>query len=306
MEFKVDVTDRLDKFLSSKLPDMSRTKLTAWMESEGVRVDGKERKSSFKVEPGMVVTIDDIEPTPIHDLTPSDMPLDIIFEDDSFLILNKARGVASHPAPGLNEPTLVNALLGRNLNLSEGSEPYRPGIVHRLDKETTGLMVIAKTDHAHANLSQQIALKRAERRYIGMARGEVQHKALRINAPIDRDGKDRRKMCVNPKGKSAATSIKVIDFLNGCTYFGARLETGRTHQIRVHMLAIGHPIVGDRIYATGSWAEGPMQLHAAYLAISHPETNERLEFIALPPDDFTAKDRFDPMTVKEWGAILTE
>ncbi|MBL8059955.1 MAG: RluA family pseudouridine synthase [Chthonomonas sp.] len=286
MEFRVESPTRLDKFLAEQLQGFSRTKLVVLIEHEGVWVDGILRKPSFRVEPGMVVSLDEVEATPAHDLTPVPMDLDVVFEDSSFIVINKPRGLASHPAPGLREPTLVNGLLARWGSLSAGSAEYRPGIVHRLDKETTGLMVVAKTDAAHRHLAAQIAEKSAERRYVGLAQGVLGHSRLKIEAPIGRDRQDRRKMAVDPHGKPAVTHVKVLQESGGDSLIAARLETGRTHQIRVHLSASGHPLKGDTIYAKAPWSDGPLQLHAAYLGFKHPETETAVAFFALPPPDF--------------------
>lgn len=300
MEFIADAEERLDRFLARQLPDWSRTKLVDAIEDRNALVNGVPRKPSFRLEPGMVVWIDDLEPTPPHDLTPTPMDLEVIFEDESMLVLNKPRGVATHPAPGLREATLVNALLARSMNLSSGSAEYRPGIVHRLDKETTGLIVIAKTDSAHARLAQQMAEKTAERRYVGLARGVLPTARLKIEAPIGRDPKDRRKMTVDAHGKDAVTHLKRLAEVEGNTLFAARLETGRTHQIRVHLAASGHAIIGDAIYAKGAWAEGSLQLHAGYLGLVHPVSGAHMAFTVQAPKDFRHAELLDVATLTEW------
>lgn len=300
MEFTADREERLDQFLARMIPDISRSKLSSWIQSEGVWVNGVERKPSFKLAEGMSVSLGEVMPTPIHDLTPIEMDLNVVYEDDFLLVLNKARGVATHPAPGLREATLVNALLARNQSLSQGSEAFRPGIVHRLDKETTGLMVIAKTDQAHVQLATQIAEKSAERRYVGWCKGQFPNPRLRIEAPISRDSKDRRKMAVHPDGKHALTHFKVLKVVEGDTLFAARLETGRTHQIRVHCVSSGHPILGDSIYATGDWAQGPLMLHAAYLGFEHPETKKAMAFFVPPPLDFRSPQLVEESQITDW------
>lgn len=300
MEFVAKESARLDRFLADMLPEFSRTKLAALIEDDGVWVDGVLRKPSFRVEPGMLVSLDDVEPTPPHDLTPIPMDLEVVFEDEHLMVINKPRGVATHPAPGLQEATLVNALLARNGDLSSGSADFRPGIVHRLDKETTGLMVVAKTDQAHRHLAVQIAEKSAQRRYVAFAQGKLSHPRLKVDAPIARDPRDRRKMTVDPKGKSAVTHLKVLSEIDGNSLVAARLETGRTHQIRVHLMAAGHPLRGDTIYAKMPWGDGPLQLHAAFLGFIHPETGKAMALFAPPPSDFYHADLIARGEIETW------
>lgn len=282
---------RLDHFVVSQLPEHSRSRLTKLIESGEILVNDEVRKPGFELRPGMVVTMVGMAPLPIHDMTPADIPIPVIYEDDDLLIVNKPRGLATHPAPGLREPTLVNALLGQQAVLSSGSSSYRPGIVHRLDKETTGLLIVAKTEEAHRDLAEQIAVKSAERRYVAVCVGSFDKPGpLRIQAPIARDKTDRRKMAVDPKGKHAATVIQVLKDGGDRSLLGVKLETGRTHQIRVHLMAIGHPVFGDVIYAPAHVGNGALQLHAAFLGITHPITKERLTAYVEPPSDFQYYD----------------
>jgi 23S rRNA pseudouridine1911/1915/1917 synthase len=279
--------ERLDKFLARNLEGYSRTKLAAWIDSGHVFVDGILGKPALKLEPGMEVELELPEPTAPHDLAPADIPLDVIFEDDSLLVVNKQRGLATHPATSLQEPSLVNALLFRGGALSEGSAAYRPGIVHRLDKDTTGLLVVAKTDSAHSKLSDQISAKTAERRYVAVAAGLPELERFDIDAPIGRDPKNRARMAVNTlSGRRALTRIRLVRRLDQGCLLAVRLETGRTHQIRVHLAAVNHPVLGDSLYAPPEISSGPLQLHAAGLSFDHPVTGERLSFFAPPPLDF--------------------
>ncbi|RYG40106.1 RluA family pseudouridine synthase, partial [bacterium] len=185
-----------------------------------------------------------------------------------------------------NEPTLVEALLGRGTSLSEGSAAFRPGIVHRLDKETTGLLVVAKTDAAHANLAAQIEAKTAGRDYLAVVKGEIERERFTIDAPLGPDPRDRTKRAVVSNGKAAITHLRRLDRADGGTLLEARLETGRTHQIRVHLMAIGHPVLGDTLYAPLECHGVPLQLHAYRLAVEHPTTGERMQFETDPPSDF--------------------
>lgn len=294
MEFIADGAERLDRFLAARLPEHSRTKLARMVEAGEVTVDGKAQKPSFKLEPGMVVALDEPQDKAVHDLSPADIPLDILFEDDSLLIVNKPRGLASHPAASLHEPSLVNALIARGTRLSEVGESFRPGIVHRLDKETTGLMVVAKTDAAHVNLARQIEGKTAERRYLAMVAGVVERERFVIDMPIGRDPKHRILMAVVPDGKPARTHVKRLAKLEAGTLLGCRLETGRTHQIRVHLAYHAMSILGDALYAPKPYREGPLQLHAGYLAIDHPVDGSRLAFSAPPDEAFLGHGLYDP------------
>lgn len=299
-EWVVEFPERLDKFLAEQMPEHSRSRIAKWIEESGVTVDGQSRPAGFKLRAGMRVSTDEIPEQDPHDLTPTTDPIEVLFEDEELLVVNKPRGMATHPAPGLRESTLVNALLGRGSNLSAGSAEYRPGIVHRLDKETTGLLMVARTDAAHRSLAAQISSKTAERRYIAICAGAFPEARLRIDAPIDRDKRDRRKMAVSPEGKSSLTHIKRLQLLGDRTLVAARLSTGRTHQIRVHLMAAGYPVVGDEVYASGGLADGPLQLHAAYLEFSHPISDERMAFFLPPPADFAHWDPGYESELRNW------
>lgn len=292
-----DGGERLDRFLAARIADSSRSQVAEWIAEGKATVNGATKKASYSLRPGEEVVLVGASVRAPHDLTPADLPVKIRFEDESMLVVVKPRGVATHPAPGLKEATLVNALLGMNADLSEGSEAFRPGIVHRLDKETTGLLMVAKTDVAHRELARQIAAKTAERRYLGLCHGEIPRQRLRIEAPMARDPRDRRKMRVDPDGKNAVTHIKLLSSVSGQSLFAARLETGRTHQIRVHLFSIGHPLIGDSIYSPARIAEGPLQLHAGYLEFDHPLTRERMAFYEPPPEDFQAKIESDALSI---------
>lgn len=272
------------------LPEHSRTKLVRLIDEGQVLVDGKTQRSSWKLAPGSVVALDAVPEKEAHDLSPADIPLDIVFEDEVMLVVNKPRGLATHPAASLKEPSLVNALLGRSTLLSAGSADFRPGIVHRLDKDTTGLLVVAKTDAVHVKLARQIAGKTADRRYFAVVAGMPEQEVFTINAPIGRDKVNRQKMAVDPHGKPAISHVRRLARMDVGTLLAVRLETGRTHQIRVHLRAIGHPVLGDRVYA-GAYGVGlPLQLHAGFLALTHPISEERVAFYQAPPDDFVGAE----------------
>ena len=289
MTFTADRAERLDKFLARMLPEHSRTKLVKLVEKNEVFVNGKPTKASFILTPEDHVEVaSEPERAAPHNLEPAEIELEIAYEDDDLLVVNKPRGLATHPALSLKLPSLVNALLARH-TLSTGSAAYRPGIVHRLDKDTTGLIVVAKNDTAHRKLAEQIASKKAERRYVAVVQGELDQEVFKIDAPIARDKTNRLRMAVDPKGKTAITHIKKIGRVDAGTVIVARLETGRTHQIRIHLRSIGHPVVGDALYATHK-TDLPLQLHAAYLAFEHPTTGKRIELFIAPPEDFVGLD----------------
>jgi 23S rRNA pseudouridine1911/1915/1917 synthase len=256
-----------------------------------VRVEGKEEKSSFLLREGNRVELPEPREAEAHDLTPADIPLEVVYEDEWMVVVNKPRGLASHPAASLKEPSLVNALLARNHSLSSVAGEFRPGIVHRLDKETSGLMVVAKTDAAHVALAKQIELKEAQRRYFAVVAGVPTTDQFVVDAPIGRNQANRLLMAVRNDGKRALTRFKKIFTSDAGTIVGAKLETGRTHQIRVHLSAIGFPILGDKLYAHQPNREGPLQLHAAYLELNHPKSGDLLSFFCKPDDLFTGHEK---------------
>ena len=251
-----------------------------------VLVNGLSHKPSFHLLEGMTVSLNEPGPSEVHDLTPADIPLEILYEDEDLLVVNKPRGLAAHPAASLKEPSLVNALLSRNTNLSQTAGSYRPGIVHRLDKETTGLMVVAKTDQAHVRLAKQMETKTAERRYFAVVAGDIEQDKFKVEAPIARNKHNRLLMAIDQAGKPALTHVKRLARMDQGTLIAVRLETGRTHQIRVHLRAVGHPVRGDKLYAPTEHRGGLLQLHAAYLAFDHPTSGERIVVYAEPDNEF--------------------
>ncbi len=300
VQLKVDRIERLDKYLAHALPEHSRSKLVGLIKDDLVLVDGLPRKSSFALEPGMTITLDEPgEGTP-HDLTPAAIPLDILYEDDWILVVNKPRGLATHPAATLKEPSLVNALLARPHPLSGIAGDFRPGIVHRLDKETTGLLVVAKADAAHVALARQIESKTAERRYFAVISGLPDQEKFKIDAPIKRDKRNRQKMAIDPNGRRAVTHVKMLGRLDSGSLLAVKLETGRTHQIRVHLSAIRHPVLGDQVYGLKEMYMYPLQLHAAYLAIDHPVTGVRIACYVEPPLDFLGLSSCSRDAIESW------
>ena len=282
--------NRLDRVLSGRFPDMTRSSLQGLIESGAVSKDGKPLKKNYKVCEADAISVELPEPKEVE-IQPEDIPLDVVYEDADIVVVNKPRGMVVHPAPGNWSGTLVNALMyhcGDSLSGINGE--IRPGIVHRIDKDTSGLLVVAKNDAAHRSLAEQIAVHSALRQYYAVVIGCPKEDSGTISAPIARHRTDRKKMAVDPNGREAVTHYAVLERYRGFTYLTFRLETGRTHQIRVHMKHIGHPIIGDPLYGpkTDSWKLGGQCLHAGKLTLTHPSTGERMTFTAPLPDYFEA------------------
>ena len=284
--------ERLDLWVASQLPDMSRSRIQKIIESGGVLVNGETcttKKAKLKQGDRLTITIPNPEPLT---LTPEDIPLDILYEDEHLLIINKPAGLVVHPSAGHDEGTLVHALLSHCTDLAGIGGVERPGIVHRLDKDTTGAIVVAKTDHAHQNLQAQIKAKTARREYLGIVYGAPRDAAGTIDLPLGRHPVDRKKQAVVPVekgGRSAVTHWQIEERLGNYTLMRFELETGRTHQIRVHSAQIGHPIVGDVVYGRGRsvGVNLPGQaLHAWRLTLAHPVTGDPLQAVAPIPETF--------------------
>ena len=279
------VGQRIDKALPVLLPQYTRSKVQSLIENKRILVNDTVVKSSYKLDLEDEVTIN-VEEVDLS-IKPENIPLDIRYEDDDVVVINKEQGMVVHPANGHYEGTLVNALLYHFDNLSNGSNSARPGIVHRIDKDTSGLLMVAKNDEAHEFLSAQLKDKTAYRRYIALVKGEIPHNEGEIRAPIGRSNANRKEMAVVSEGKSAVTHFKVIERLHGYTLIECILETGRTHQIRVHMKYIKYPIVGDPMYGTkNTHGLNGQLLHAATLSFIHPKTNERVTVEAPLPEYF--------------------
>jgi len=290
--------ERLDSFLADQL-QLSRTTTARLIAEGGVLVDGVKARASLQPERGALVEVTFPE-RPLRPVTPSDIPLIIAYEDDDLAVVDKPAGLVVHPAPGHWEGTLVNALAARGLKLAGGAEA-RPGIVHRLDKDTSGLLVVAKTEKAHEKLGAAMAARRIERRYAVLAWGHVGAEERRIDAALARHAADRKRMAIVERGgRRAVTRVLTVARGGVADLCRAALETGRTHQIRVHLQSIGHPVVGDAVYGAGAHRRGdvtraeaealersvPRQaLHAAWLALPHPRTGAPLEIRSEWPDD---------------------
>jgi len=282
---------RLDHFLAENLPEHSRSRLADLIARGGVLVDGvRAPKAGHKLKGGEAVTLaEEMEPRPSH-LEPVAMELDVRYEDDDLLVVNKERGLAVHPAPGSRRVTLVHGLLARAHGLSEGSAEYRPGLVHRLDKQTTGLILVAKRNEVHERLASDLRHRLIERRYAAIVKGQPRHAAFTVDAPLGRDPKRPLARAVVPEGKAARTHFRVVKRLDQGSLVIARLETGRTHQIRVHLASVGHPVMGDELYAPAPYSEGPLQLHAGWLRFPHPVRESTVTVYAPPPEDFVGME----------------
>lgn len=285
-----DVTEngiRLDKYI--KIEDIPRSQIQRLIDDGNVTVNGKSAKGSLKLKTGDVVEVNIPEPKELT-IKAEDIPLDIVYEDEHMLVINKPQGMVVHPAPGNYEGTLVNALLHHcKDSLSGINGVMRPGIVHRIDKDTSGLLLVAKNDKAHLSLSEQIKNKTAHRHYVCVVCGILRTKKGVIDAPIGRHPTNRLRMAVTPhNSKNAVTHFEVIEYLDNATYVSCDLETGRTHQIRVHMSYIGHPVMGDPLYLSkNAYGLNGQALHAERISFDHPVTNERMEFTAPIPEHIT-------------------
>ena len=247
-EYSANEIDRIDKIVAIKEPNLSREAIQRMIKSGEILVNGKTVKPSYKTTIQDLITIDE-KPVQDADLKPQDIPLDVIYEDDDILIINKEKGIVVHPGNGNPDGTIANAVMARcKESLSGIGGKIRPGIVHRIDKDTSGLIIIAKNDKAHINLSEQIQSRKVKKTYIALVRGNIKENEATINMPIGRSTKDRKKMAVTKTGKEAITHFKVLKRFGDYTLIEVNIETGRTHQIRVHMSEIGYPIVGDIVY----------------------------------------------------------
>ncbi|MCM8899677.1 RluA family pseudouridine synthase [Caldicoprobacter algeriensis] len=286
---QADDKKRIDVFLTEKIPEHSRSYIQKLIKDGLVLVNGEKVKPNFKVKSGCIIDVT-IPPPQEISLQPEPLELDIVYEDDDIVVVNKPQGMVVHPAPGNYSGTLVNALLYSCDELSGIGGVIRPGIVHRLDKDTSGLLVVAKNDAAHRSLAQQIKDRTLKRIYWCIVEKNIKEDKGVINAPIGRHPTNRKKMAVlnAPTAKPAITHFKVLERFGEYTLVEARLETGRTHQIRVHMAYIGHPVVGDNVYGSRKQKfnlKGQV-LHAKKLGLIHPSTGEYMEFEAPLPEYF--------------------
>ena len=292
LEFNVDASAnniRIDRYLADQCPEHSRSYIQKLLKEEQVLVNGRVIKANYKTQSGDYIEFHIPDPE-VLGILPENIPLDILYEDDDILVVNKPKGMVVHPAPGHYSHTLVNAVLyhcGENLSGINGV--IRPGIVHRIDMNTTGSLLICKNDKAHQILAEQLKEHSITRKYHAIVHGNLKEDTGTVNAPIGRHPTDRKKMSTKaPNGRHAVTHYRVLERFGNFTYIECQLETGRTHQIRVHMSSIGHPILGDEIYGPAKcpYKLQGQTLHAKILGITHPSTGEYIEFDAPLPDYF--------------------
>ena len=286
-DYKVlaDKTGRLDKVVTNIFTDYTRSQLKKMIDDGNIKVNGDVKKANYKVNLGDEITFDKPEVKKLS-LEPENIPLDIVYEDDDVIVVNKPQGMVVHPSPGHFEHTLVNALLYHS-PLSTINGTYRPGIVHRIDKDTSGLLMVAKNDMAHQSLAKQIKDKTNTCVFVVFVFGNIKEDSGTIDAPLGRSKVDRKKQAVVKDGRNAVTHFEVLKRYGDYTLVKCVLETGRTHQIRVHMKYIGHPLVGDQLYCPRKTLGKSCQfLHAEKLGFVHPRTNEYLEFTAPLPENF--------------------
>ncbi|MBR5283914.1 MAG: RluA family pseudouridine synthase [Clostridia bacterium] len=280
---------RLDGFLAEAMEELSRSRIQNLCEDGRITVNGKAAKKNQKLKAGDVIEVEVPAPAPTE-IVPQDIPLDIVYEDDSVLVINKPKGMVVHPAPGHPDGTVVNAVMFHcGARLSGIGGELRPGIVHRIDKDTSGLLMIAKNDKAHAALSAQLKDKSLSRVYEAIVIGRMRQDEGTVDAPIGRSLRDRKKMAVIEGGRHAVTHYETVARYNGYSHVRCHLETGRTHQIRVHMASIGHPLAGDEVYGKGREKTGleGQCLHAGRLRFIHPDTGEAMEVTCPLPEYFT-------------------
>ena len=280
---------RLDAYIAKNIDNLSRTAVKRLIEEENIKVNGGAQKVSYKVQENDEIEVNVPEAKEL-DIKAEDIPVEVVYEDSDIIVVNKPKGLVVHPANGNWDGTLVNAIMAIcKDSLSGIGGEIRPGIVHRLDKDTSGLLIIAKNDEAHLNMSNQIKNREVKKIYYALVRGNVSENEATINMPIGRSTKDRKKMAVTKNGKEAVTHFKVLERFNKYTLLEVKIDTGRTHQIRVHLSEIGHPVVGDEVYSNGKNEFGikGQLLHAKSLDFKHPISGKELHLEAEIPEEFS-------------------
>ena len=281
------INERIDSYLS-KNTEYSRSKIVKMLEDSTILVNDKSVKNSYALKVGDVITIGEYQEEEMN-IEPEDIPIDIVYEDNDVMVVNKPNGMVVHPAIGNNHGTLVNALLFHSKNLSDVNGEFRPGIVHRIDADTTGLLMVAKNNKAHEILADELSKKETTRKYVALVWGVIKEDTATIDAPIGRDQTDRKKMAVTSiNSKDAITHLRVLKRFKDATLIELQLETGRTHQIRVHMNYIEHPVVNDPVYGRRKLIDTTGQcLHAKTIGFKHPVTGKYMEFTSELPECFT-------------------
>jgi 23S rRNA pseudouridine1911/1915/1917 synthase len=275
---------RLDKYVCTRHPELSRTQVQKLIAAGNITVNGQKAKPGHRLSPGDRIDVT-VPPTPPQELKAEAIPLKIIYEDDDLLAVDKPAGLTVHPAPGHPGHTLVNAILAHFPHLADIGDSLRPGVVHRLDKDTSGVMLVAKNQAAQVNLSRQFKSHSVTKAYLALVKGKLEPESGIIEADIGRDPRNRKKMAVVAQGREARTEYRVIKYIGGYTLLEVMPETGRTHQIRVHLAAIGFPVLGDKVYGVKSKYLPRQFLHASRLGFRLPATGEYVEFESeLPPD----------------------
>ena len=275
---------RLDKYVGEKCPQLSRTYAQRLITDGHITVNDRAAKPSLRLSIGDRLRVV-IPPTPPSSLSPEAIPLNIVYEDDDFLVVDKPAGLVVHPAPGHLSHTLINAVLSHFPNLADVSDSLRPGVVHRLDKDTSGVMLVAKNRTAQLNLSDQFKAHSVVKAYLVLVKGQLTPEQGVIEAPMGRDPRNRKRMAVVAEGREARTEYRVIRYIGDYTLLEVMPETGRTHQIRVHLAAIGYPVVGDKVYGVKSPYLSRQFMHASRLGFKHPSTGEYVEFTSELPQD---------------------
>jgi len=276
---------RLDRFLISNDINLTRSYLYTLAKKELISVNGIPSKVGKKIKTGDVITVEIPSQETVSAIIPEDIPFSVIYEDQDILLIDKPPGYAVHPGPGHSHQTIVNGLVKKLPNIQDFGLNFRPGLIHRLDKDTSGLMVVAKTKHSFANIGQQWIDKTIVKRYIGLVSGEFRYQKSFINYPIARHPKDRKKMAVISGGKESITEIIETQTIGKYTLIEMELKTGRTHQLRVHLSHIGYPLIGDKTYGNTSKQLGRQFLHASYLSFSHPKSMKKVEYFSSLPND---------------------
>lgn len=275
---------RLDKYVCAQYPELSRTRVQKLIAAGNITVNGQPAKPGLRLNPGDRIELN-IPPTPPQELKPEAIPLEILYEDDDLLVVDKPAGLTVHPAPGHPAHTLVNAILAHFPHLADIGDSLRPGVVHRLDKDTSGVMLVAKNSAAQVDLAKQFKSHSVTKAYLALVKGRLEPENGIIEADIGRDPRNRKRMAVVAVGREARTEYRVVKYIGGCTLLEIMPETGRTHQIRVHLAAIGFPVIGDKVYGVKSKYLSRQFLHASRLGFKLPSTGQYVEFKSeLPPD----------------------